>query len=417
MSEFINNSKKRVSELKKLMIEINKGKNVEEAKAKLAELMGSIPYGEVVQAEQELIEEGMKQEEILKYCDLHSQALRGNIDLSGAKTAPDGHPVDTFIKENGLVLLEINKLEDIFYKVESKDNLDDASNELLSIKQIFNNLMDIEKHYVRKENLVFPYLEKYEITGPPMVMWGKHDEIRGFLKSAQQIFTQVKNATVEELKGYIAIILRPTIEAIKEMIYKEEKILFPMCMDTFNDIEWYEIYKQSSEIGYTLEAPKAEWKPADVVEEEIKPKESGRITLPTGSFTLKELETFLNTMPIDMTFVDKDDKVRYFSQGKERIFDRNKAILGRQVQFCHPPSSVHVVNKILDDFKSGAQDSATFWINFGGKYVHIAYYAMRDEKGEYLGTLEVTQDIAKYKAIEGERRILEYDKPNNNEVK
>jgi hypothetical protein len=417
MSEFINNSKKRVSELKKLMIEINKGKNVEEAKAKLAELMGSIPYGEVVQAEQELIEEGMKQEEILKYCDLHSQALRGNIDLSGAKTAPNGHPVDTFIKENGLVLLEINKLEDIFNKVESKDNLDDASNELLSIKQIFNNLMDIEKHYVRKENLVFPYLEKYEITGPPMVMWGKHDEIRGFLKSAQQIFTQVKNATVEELKGYIAIILRPTIEAIKEMIYKEEKILFPMCMDTFNDIEWYEIYKQSSEIGYTLEAPKAEWKPADVVEEEIKPKESGRITLPTGSFTLKELETFLNTLPIDMTFVDKDDKVRYFSQGKERIFDRNKAILGRQVQFCHPPSSVHVVNKILDDFKSGAQDSATFWINFGGKYVHIAYYAMRDEKGEYLGTLEVTQDIAKYKAIEGERRILEYDKPNNNEVK
>lgn len=417
MSEFINNSKQRISELKKLMVEINKGKNVEEAKAKLAELMGSIPYGEVVQAEQELIEEGMKQEEILKYCDLHSQALRGNLDLTGAKTAPEGHPIDTFIKENGLVLLEINKLEDIFTKVESRENLEDVTSELLSIKQLFNNLMDIEKHYARKENLVFPYLEKYEITGPPMVMWGKHDEIRGFLKSAQQVFAQVQSANVEELKGYISILLKPTTEAIKEMIFKEEKILFPMCMDTFNDIEWYEIYKQSGEIGYTLEAPKVEWKPADVAEEEVKPKESGRITLPTGSFSLKELEAFLNTLPIDMTFVDKDDKVRYFSQGKERIFDRNKAILGRQVQFCHPPSSVHVVNKIIEDFRTGVQDSATFWINFGGKFVHIAYYAMRDEKGEYLGTLEVTQDIAGFKAIEGERRILSYEKPENNEVK
>ncbi len=417
MSEIINNSKQRIAELKELMKAINQGKDVEELKQKLAKLMGSIPYGEVVQAEQELIEEGIKAEEILKYCDLHSQALRGNLDLSGAKVAPAGHPVDTFLRENSLILIEINKLEDLFLQVEKKENNEKVDDILLKIKQIFNNLSDIDKHYVRKENLVFPYLEKYEITGPPIVMWGKHDEIRKFMKSVFLLFAQVQSATAEELKGYIAIILKPTIEAIKEMIFKEEKILFPMCMDTLNEIEWYEIYKQSDEIGYTIEAPKDKWKPADIVEETNTQSESGKIKLSTGTFTVKELETLLNTLPIDITFVDKDDKVRYFSQGKERIFDRNKAILGRQVQFCHPPSSVHVVNKILDDFKSGAQDSAIFWINFGGKYVHIAYYAMRDEEGNYIGTLEVTQDIAGYKAIEGERRILSYDKTNNNGVK
>lgn len=409
MSEFINNSKQRVAELKNLISSINKGVGVEEAKAKLSELMGSVPYGEVVQAEQELIAEGMKTEEVLKYCDLHSQALRGNIDLSDAKTAPAGHPVETFIKENGLILLELNKIEDVTAKLEKLEDSANADSELFGFKQVFNTLMDVEKHYSRKENLVFPYLEKYEITGPPMVMWGKHDEIRGFLKSVQSVLSNVNTTTAAELKGYVEILFKPTAAAIQEMIYKEEKILFPMCMDTLNDIEWYEIYKQSSEIGYTIAAPTSEWKPADIKEEDIKIKDTDRIQLPTGSFSIKELEAFLNTLPIDMTFVDKDDKVKYFSQGKERIFDRNKAILGRQVQFCHPPSSVHIVNKIIDDFKSKRQDSATFWINFGGKFVHIAYYAMRDEAGEYLGTLEVTQDIAGYKAIEGERRILSYD--------
>ena len=409
MSEVINNSKQRVAELKKLMSEINKGGSVEEAKAKLTELMGTVPYGEVVQAEQELIADGMKAEEMLKYCDLHSQALRSNIDLSDAKTAPAGHPIDTFLRENGLILLELNKLQDLINKVEKLENNVQANEELLQFKQLFNGLMDIEKHYARKENLVFPYLEKYEITGPPMVMWGKHDEIRSFLKSIQQIFSTVQTVSAEELKGYTKVFFVATANSIQEMIYKEEKILFPMCMDTLNDIEWYEIYKQSNQIGYTIAAPTEEWKPTDIIEKETAVNESGKIQLPTGSFTLKELESFLNTLPIDMTFVDKDDKVRYFSEGKERVFDRNKAILGRQVQFCHPPSSVHIVNKIIENFRTKKQDSAAFWINFGGKYVHIAYYAMRDAASEYLGTLEVTQDIAGFKAIEGEKRILSYE--------
>ena len=117
----------------------------------------------------------------------------------------------------------------------------------------------------------------------------------------------------------------------------------------------------------------------------------------------------MSTLPFDVTFVDREDTVRYFSPGRERIFERTRAILGRKVQYCHPPKSVHVVNKIVADFKSGKQDRARFWINMGGKMVYIVYYAVRDEKGEYIGTLEITQDVSEIRQLEGERRLLAYD--------
>ena len=131
--------------------------------------------------------------------------------------------------------------------------------------------------------------------------------------------------------------------------------------------------------------------------------------MPTGSFTLEELIAVMATLPFDLTFVDKDDTVRYFTPGKERIFSRSKAILGRKVQYCHPPKSVHVVDQILNDFKSGRHDRARFWINLRGRLVYICYYAVRNEQGEYLGTLEVTQDLTEARSLEGERRLLMYD--------
>ncbi len=410
MSEIINNSRKRVDQLKKLILDMHKGISVEETSKNLSKLMGSVPYGEVVQAEQELINEGLSQEEVLKFCDIHTEALKGKIDVTSARTAPVGHPIDTMIKENAEVNKEINKLKDIFTKVESMEASVDASKLLFEIRFAFNSLMDIEKHYVRKENLIFPYLEKYNITGPPTVMWGKHDEVREFLKSAQKIFKESNTAIAEELNGYIEFIFKPTLKAIEEMIYKEEQILFPMCLDAFTEIDWVEIYNQSDEIGYCLYSPKVKWTTS--IEGYVEPKNigSGKIHLSTGSFSLEELEALFNSLPVDITFVDKDDRVKFFSHGEDRIFERNKAILERKIQFCHPPKSVHIVEQIVNDFKSGKQDSAKFWINFKNKYVHIAYYAVRGKNNEYLGTLEVTQDIKQYKDLEDERRLLTYDK-------
>jgi hypothetical protein len=156
--------------------------------------------------------------------------------------------------------------------------------------------------------------------------------------------------------------------------------------------------------------PPVEWKPEGIEPDDINlaQKEGTNIQLPTGAFSAEELLAILNTLPVDMTFVDRNDKVKYFSQSSDRIFQRNRAILNRDVRHCHPPASAHIVDKILDDFKSGVQTRAPFWINMGGKMIHIEYFALRNAEGEYLGTLEVSQDLTHYRALEGEQRILSY---------
>jgi len=182
-----------------------------------------------------------------------------------------------------------------------------------------------------------------------------------------------------------------------------------MCLDTLTDLEWYEIYQQSDEIGYCLVAPQAKWVPDDLSGQVQKKKDSGLIQFQTGNFHPEELERLFDTLPVDLTFVDKDDTVKFFSNNPNRIFDRNRAIIGRKVQMCHPPSSVHVVQKILDDFKAGKQDRAAFWIHLKGRFIHIEYFAMRSTEKQYLGTLEVSQDLTDLRKLEGEQRLLNYD--------
>lgn len=411
MSELINNSIERVRKLKQLLLKLHENDKLEDVKADLEVLLGQVPYGEVVQAEQELINEGLPPQEIQKYCDLHSQALKDNIDLSFMKEVPEGHPVHTLRMENRAIEAELSKLKDIFIKCKFNKESIKFPEVINQLKGIFNILMDLEKHYMKKENIIFPLLENYSITGPSTVMWGKDDEVRQFLKSTMSLLKETENTDIETLQGYIDLMILPTADAIQEMIDKEEKILFPMCLDKFTDIDWWEVYKQSDEAGHCIFVPNIEWKPAGVdIMQDDKGENSDRIKLPTGSFSTDELEALFNSVPFDITFVDKDDKVKFFSHGKQRIFERSKAIIGRQVQYCHPPSSVHIVDRIIDDFKSGREDAAKFWINFKGMFVHIAYYAIRDKNGEYLGTAEITQDIAELKNTEGERRLLTYDK-------
>jgi DUF438 domain-containing protein len=132
------------------------------------------------------------------------------------------------------------------------------------------------------------------------------------------------------------------------------------------------------------------------------------VQLPSGSFLPVELAAMLNSIPFDLTFVDADDRVRYFTQGKERIFARSRAILGRQVQHCHPPASVDVVERILAAFRAGRQDRASFWIELKGRFISIEYFALRDPAGAYLGCLEVSQDLTEKRALQGQQRLLSW---------
>jgi uncharacterized protein len=416
MSELINNSENRKELLKHMILQLHKGEAPETVKTQLTNLLKGIPYDEVVQVEQELIKEGLPVAEVLKLCDIHSLVLEGIIDQTDAKAIPAGHPVDTFKKENReleKLVVQLNGIYDAFRKYEGTDAEEIMDKSPMQMLSIFNALTDVDKHYRRKENLLFPYLEAKGITGPPTVMWGKHDETRAFLKNAIEALQNGSNKTVDEMIDTIDLYLFPASKAVTDMIMKEDEILFPMCMDELTDQEWYDILQQTNEIGYCLYDPTVEWLPENVDTTSANVRNEfagGTVSLPSGSFTVDELTALLNTLPIDITFVDKNDKVKFFTQGKHRIFDRNRAILGRDVRMCHPPHSMHIVDQILTDFKNGKESSAPFWIQMQGKFIYITYLPLRDKENNYLGTIEFSQDLTELRALEGEQRLLSYGK-------
>lgn len=407
MSELIDNSRKKKDLLKHMILQLHKGEAPEMVKSRLAELLSSIPYDEVVEVEQELIAEGLPMEEVLKFCDIHQMVLEGHIDQGRKHELPEGHPMDTFKKENIELSKVIGELDSLFTQIKNEMRID-VSEWLLKVHTQLNSLMDVEKHYLKKEYLVFPFLEKYEITGPPKVMWGKHDEIREQLKASVEAVSVREPMTQEEAVSVSDLLLIPAVKAVNDMIAKEEEILFPMCLDKLTEDDWYSVYQQTGEFGYCLYDPRVEWRPEGGAPGEVIYNKGSNIHLTTGSFSLNELESLFKTLPIDITFVDKDDKVKFFSLGADRIFTRNRAIIGRDVRMCHPPSSVHVVETILDDFKSGRHNSAAFWINMKGRFIYIEYFAIRDKEGQYLGTIEFTQDLTELRKLEGEQRLLSY---------
>lgn len=414
MSEIINNKEMRIQTMKELIKRLHLGETEEAVKKELESLLGQVDYSDVFIMENQLISEGIPSENIKKLCDVHTNVLRKHLDLQIPIDAIEGHPIHTFLQENKAIKLvtdDILKLVSRFgYLNDSEKAIFDLKSFMMKLHKHFNDLMDVDKHYSRKENLVFPVFERKGMPGPSTVMWGKDDEVRDMLKSVLEVLNSGGNLSFDEILFFLNQAVSPTATAINEMIYKEEKIFLPTAKELLTEQEWYEIYIQESEIGYCLYAPTKQWQPAGGVMEEIREISSipGKIKLPSGTFDVPELIAMLNAMPFDITFVDKDDVVRFFTEGEDRIFTRTRAILGRKVQYCHPPDSVHIVEQIVNDFKSGKQNRARFWINFKGRFVYIVYYAVRDTNGNYLGTLEVTQDLTEARSLEGERRLLNY---------
>ncbi|NLC49154.1 MAG: DUF438 domain-containing protein [Bacteroidales bacterium] len=409
MSEFINNSSQRKEKLRNLLLRVHAGEDVASIREELIRALTNVPYNEVMEVEQEMINSNLlSEQEILEFCDIHTDILDGNIDQSGAKTIPAGHPVDTFQKEN--VALK-NETEKAYSLIESAKGLtnDKLPGFVIQMRTIFNALSDIDKHYKRKEYLLFPYMEKHLITGPPTVMWGKHDELRGFLNAAiKELESSI--TTVEQMQSIIENHLNRVLELVDGMIMKEEEILFPMAMDTLTQEEWYKIYSETLEFGFCLIDPEDEWKPTGVKVEKQQYVDAGAIQLSSGSFDIKQLEALFLHLPIDITFVDANDKVAFFSHSPNRVFERNRSIIGRDVRMCHPPGSVNIVEQIIEDFKSGKENKAMFWMsNFQGRFIYIEYSAVRDKENNYLGVVEVTQDITQMRKLEGDQRLLSYE--------
>ncbi len=400
MSELINNnSKTRQKQLKDLIKEIHLGLPLDEAKAKFKKEFGSISTDEIVKLEQSLIDEGMKIEEVQRLCDVHAALFNGSIDdIHKPKSIMDipGHPANVFKNENIRILEVIEKEINPFL-----NKKDDMSYLMLRIG--LERLSQVSNHYSRKEYLFFPGLEKKGITSVPKVMWGIDDEIRMMFK---EILSKMSKPISDLNNIYQDIVL--LIEKVKDMVIKEENILLPKLEETLSYYEWILADKGSAELGYFIEVPKVSWA-KEKIEEEIQEEDNkgnSDIKFDAGALNSNEINAIFNTLPLDMTFVDKDGNVKYFSQGKERIFQRPITIIGRHVSMCHPPKSVHIVEAIVNSFITGEKDYEDFYIHMGDIYVYIRYFAVRDKEGNYLGTLETTQNITPIQALSGEKRLV-----------
>ncbi|MBU1020462.1 MAG: DUF438 domain-containing protein [Firmicutes bacterium] len=397
MSEIINN---RQEQLKAIIKQIHNGLPLENAKVIFKEQFGTVTTEEITTMERNLMEEGMDVSEVQKLCDIHAAVFDGSIsDIHKAKDVTDilGHPANVLHQENSRIQEVIDEEIKPFI-----NKFDSTSQLLMTIG--FERLSEINKHYARKENLLFPGLEKRGNTSIPKVMWGVDNEIRSAIKD---ILSQLKatNRNDDELSKLILT----TITRIEDMIVKENNILLPLLSNTLSLYDWILADQGSDEIGYFLEQPKFSWKKESQEEplpESTQQKNTELVSFDAGELLPVEINAILNTIPFDMTFIDKNGHVKYFTQGKERIFDRPKTIIGRHVNMCHPPQSVHIVENIVNSFKDGSKDHEDFWINMHKMFVHIRYYAIRDENGEYLGTLEVTQDVKPIRELQGEKRLM-----------
>ena len=413
MSEYINNASQRKDALKEVIQRLHNGETVEELKEKFGNVISGATASEIADAERALIGEGVTVAEIQRLCDLHVAVFRDALDEEPAPESLPGHPVFTFQMENEIIMRLLEAMEDTL------DNWEDGKPDALdSLIQQTENLTAIEKHYSRKENILFPYLEQKGFEGPSKVMWGVDNEIRAQIKQFREHITSPDPDAVVASEQFARL-----SDTISEMIYKEEKILFPAALERLSEQEWAAIRDQEEQIGYFEGKAAGTWQPQDEAPspkpEPGLPKESDTpsedlLSLDTGVLTAEQINLMLTHLPVDVTFVDEHDRVRYFTQGRERIFDRSPAIIGREVTMCHPPQSVHKVTVILDDFRSGKRDVAEFWIQMGGQFINIRYFALHDAQGAYKGCIEVSQNVTHIRALEGEKRLLDdspdYDK-------
>mgnify|MGYP005852033697 CR=1 FL=1 len=386
----------RVAALKRIIESLHAGAPLEDARREFQQVVGTAAPGEIAEMEQQLMRDGMPVQEIQRLCDLHVNVVRIGLDPNPAPDVPPGHPVHTYMAENREIERRANVWVALCRRIQQGEVV--CSDDL---RAALDDLGGVDIHYTRKEHQLFPALEKHGFTGPSRVMWGIHDEIRSGIKAMRQALDSSDRTSVIEHGLELA-------RKITEMVYKEERILFPTALSMLTEDEWLSMRDGDAAIGYLVE-PEATWQPGSSVPENAAESMGGVVQLSTGALTQEQLSRILVTLPVEVSFVDDQDIVRFYSDHTDRIFPRSPGDIGRAVQNCHPQSSVHIVQAILDAFRKGERDSSRFWINFKGKLVMISYYAVRSEDGRYLGCMEVTQDISEIKGIEGERRLLQWE--------
>lgn len=303
------------------------------------------------------------------------------------------HPVRVYAEENLF-------LKDLLVRLSKVDVLKDYQ---LAFN-LFNQIATVDIRYTRKENQLFPYLEKRGWYGPSQGMWSFHDQNRKLIKDVR---AKMESAQLDGIQDDLS----EMISELYRMTQVEELRLFPNALDLLKEEDWLAMKSGEFEIGWmhkkagVAEPASAASSPQDLAAAAA----AGVLKMNEGRMTIDQINLVLQAIPFDLTYVDENDKVLFYNRGEERVFPRSAGVIGREVRFCHPPKSVGTVLQILEEFRAGRKDVAEFWINYRGKVIHIRYFAVRDENKNYKGVIEVSQDITDVKKIEGEKRLLDWN--------
>ncbi len=389
--EVITDPEQRIEALKKIIKDLHKGEDIKKLKQRFLSLIRDVAPSEIANMEQRLIDEGMPEEEVKRLCDVHVEVFKESLEDKVVPGLPAGHPVHTYMLENRAAEKIILKLQAIH----------DIGKEKGTLVSGLKELSKINLHYTRKENQLFPILEVHGISGPSKVMWALHDDIRKMMKDANEA----------AVAGTISPdVLKTLFTTLNDMIFKEEHILFQMALETLGESDWVKVREGEEEIGFAWISPPEKWSPSEeLFLEKLPPEKIGSMTLDTGSLPVEQINLLLTHLPVDISFIDENDKVAYYSNTEDRVFPRSPGIIGRSVQNCHPSKSVDMVNRILASFRDGTKSTSEFWIQLGGKFILIKYFAIRDAQGTYKGCLEVSQDVTAIRGLEGEKRLLDWE--------
>ena len=386
----------RVEQLKGFLKRLGTGEELGAVREDFASQFKHVEASEIMKAEQGLMREGTPLEEVQQLCDLHSALFHGStiheqMDAEHAKVEAVLEAQEKSKSVVGLVETAGHPLNRLTEENKALDELIEAIRPKVADKTAtyddVNTVRQLSVHYAKKGDLLYPKLKvDYAIGGPSMVMWTVDGDIRDQLgdlaKSSQSVDDWYRR--FDEL-----------LTRAQEMIYKEQNILFPICAENFTTQDWYQIYKDTAQYEEIFGVKRLAWPDAEHALAES-PAPAGTadntIALIGGTFTIDQLDAMLNTMPMEVTFVDHEDINRYFNDG-EKVFKRPTTAIGRDVFSCHPPKVEPIVRGIIDSFRKGDRDNVAVWLEKQGRPFYVNYMAVRDKNKKYLGTLELVQDM------------------------
>ncbi|MET1159641.1 MAG: DUF438 domain-containing protein [Thermoprotei archaeon] len=418
--------REKIELVKSILKEIHRGASVEELKNRFREVLAQISPFEIPIIEQQLLQEGFRVEDILKLCDLHVELFREVLEARELKGVPRGHPVELFIRENEWILKRAEVFGLYANRILTTENPEEVRTLFNALVKMGEELRKIRVHYRKVQMLIFPYLERRGINAVPRVLWGREDQVIVRLRRFRELAGKaLENNDIDGMRGAAKLALEISRE-IGELVFRENKILYPAVYTLFSEGEWVVIDEIAGEIGWLVDVGEREWKPsakplypymvegvvtpeqleklppefkrvvetAGIKPDEYRVKREGDLELSTGFINTEGVEGILRALPLEVTYASRDGRVRFYSTSMfYKGFVRTKTIIGRRLEYCHPPRLEGLVKKVFNEVVSGAKPYREFWTRLGNRIIRVLITPVKNSRGEILGVLETVEDL------------------------